>query len=29
MRIKGLKVIDDAIYYNRRYILNFNNGLNA
>ena len=29
MRIKGLKVIDDAIYYNKRYILSFNNDLDV
>ena len=29
MRIKDLKIIDDVIYYNKRYILNFNNDLDA
>ena len=29
MRIKDLKVIDNAIYYNKRYILNFNNDFNV
>ena len=29
MRIKDLKIIDDAIHCNKRYILNFNNDLNA
>ena len=27
MRIKDLKIIDNVIYYNKRYILNFNNDL--
>ena len=29
MRIKNLKIIDNVIYYNKRYILNFNNDFNA
>ena len=29
MRIKDLKIIDNVIYCNKRYILNFNNDFDA